>query len=187
MNPLQLAVDLGSVLDELGIEYAVGGSVASSFFGEPRSTLDIDIALRGTQEELAKMVERVAVDFYVPTQAAKHAIATQDAFNLLHHESGMKVDIFVLGDGLLDRRQVERRILVSLPTGDLWLTSPEESVLRKLWWFRLTGESSERQWRDVVGVLRLADIDKAELSSVAAELDLGELVERAMAEASSVN
>lgn len=185
MNPLQLAVDLGNMLDEIGVEYAVGGSVASSFFGEPRSTLDIDIALRGTEEELAKVVEHVAVDFYVPTAAAKHAIETQDSFNLLHHESGMKVDIFVLGDGLLDRRQIDRRIRVSLPMGELWLTSPEESVLRKLWWFRLTGETSERQWRDVIGVLRLSDIDKAELSLVAAELGVEELVDRAIAEASN--
>lgn len=185
MNPLQLAVDLGAMLDELGVEYAVGGSVASSFFGEPRSTLDIDLALRGSEEQLAKVVEQVAVDFYVPTSAATRAIETQDSFNLLHHESGMKVDIFVLGDGLLDRRQIDRRIRVSLPMGDLWLTSPEDSVLRKLWWFRLTGETSERQWRDVIGVLRLADIDKAELSSVAAELGLDELVGRAITEASS--
>lgn len=184
MTPLELAVRFGRLLDELGLEYAVGGSVASSMFGEPRSTLDIDIALRGTETALAELVRRAAVDFYVPVNAAEYAIANQDSFNLHHTESGMKVDIFILGDGPLDRRQIDRRTKVSLNAGDLWVTSPEEIILRKLWWFQLTGSSSERQWRDVVGLLRVTDVDLAEVMSVADEINLGELVARAIDEAS---
>lgn len=183
MNPLQLAIELGRMLDRLGVEYAVGGSVASSIFGEPRSTLDIDVALRGSDDSLRRMLDLASADFYVPLEAARHAISAKDSFNVLHNESGIKVDLFVLGDGTIDERQIDRRVRVSLAGGDLWVTSPEDIVLRKLWWFQLTDETSERQWRDVVSLLRATSVDRDDLLAVADDSGLGPLVRRAIQEA----
>lgn len=75
----------------------------------------------------------------------------------------MKVDLFVLGEGLLDRMQITRRMNVALPglAHRIWITSPEDQVLRKLDWYRRTGHESERQWRDVVGELLDAVTDAA--------------------------
>lgn len=185
MTPLELAVQFGQVLDDAGIEYAVGGSVASSMFGEPRSTLDIDFALRGSAEAFDEALLRAAADFYIPTAAASRAILSNDSFNLLHNASGIKIDVFVLGEAFLDRRQIERRVKISLEAGDLWVTSPLDIVLRKLWWFQLSEERSERQWRDVIGLLRVTEVDDERLQSDAIEADLGELAQRAIAEAAT--
>lgn len=183
MNPLILAVALGGQLDELGIKYAVGGSVASSFYGEPRSTLDIDVAVQGDTKTLRQLLDDVAADFYVPLSSAETAIETRDSFNLLHHETGMKVDVFVLGDDVLDLRQIERRVRIAVAEGELWVTAPEDIVLRKLWWYSKTNRSSTRQWADVVKLLETYPIDRADLLAVADEVGLRELANQAFVEA----
>ena len=154
-GPLALVVRIAAILDDLDIPYALGGSVASSFFGEPRATADVDIAIRLNAESGESFLERVLAEFYVPTESARNAIHTHQSFNLLAESSGFKADFFVAGDGLLDRRQLERRVLIPLahvPAG-LWVTSPEDQVLRKLDWYRMGGSVSDRQWRDVVGII----------------------------------
>ena len=184
MNILGVAAELGATLDQLGIDYAVGGSVASSFFGEPRSTLDVDIAVRGATSSLRQLLDEVAAEFYVPVSAAEAAIESFDSFNLLHHLSGLKVDIFVLGDEEMDRRQIERRIRVETSSGGLWVTSPEDIVLRKLWWYSLTDESSGRQWRDVIALFRSTQVDTVEVLRGADDVGLEKLARRAIDEAS---
>ena len=111
-GPLALVVRIAAILDDLDIPYALGGSVASSFFGEPRATADVDIAIRLNAESGESFLERVLAEFYVPTESARNAIHTHQSFNLLAESSGFKADFFVAGDGLLDRRQLERRVLI---------------------------------------------------------------------------
>jgi hypothetical protein len=91
----------------------------------------------------------------------------------------------------LDRRQIERRVLMEVdgfPDG-VWVTSPVDQVLRKLDWYRAGGERSDRQWRDVVAILRVQGQAFAvhELREVGDELGLGALIERALAEAEAVD
>mgnify|MGYP002138206858 CR=1 FL=1 len=132
-------------------------------------------------------LERVLAEFYVPTESARNAIHTHQSFNLLAESSGFKADFFVAGDGLLDRRQLERRVLIPLPDvpAGLWVTSPEDQVLRKLDWYRMGGSVSDRQWRDVVGIIivRGAALDLDYLRDTAGELDLLALLEEAIADA----
>ena len=92
-----------------------------------------------------------------PLDAAHDAISAHSAFNLVDTAHGMKVALFVLGDGLLDPMQIERRIAVAIPgiANDVWVTAAEDQVLRKLDGYRSTGHESERQWRDVLGILRI--------------------------------
>lgn len=189
-GPLALVVRIAAILDDLDIPYALGGSVASSFFGEPRATADVDIAIRLSVESGESFLERALAEFYVPTDSARAAIRTHQSFNLLADASGFKVDLFVLGDGLLDRRQLERRVLIPMPdvpTG-LWVTSPEDQVLRKLDWYRLGGSVSDRQWRDVVGIIlvRGTALDVNYLRETAGELDLIALLDEALADARSI-
>ncbi len=106
---------------------------------------------------------------------------------MIDSSSGLKVDLFVLGDSLLDRRQIERRWRVQVradPPAHVWVTSPEDVILRKLEWFAATGGSSERQWGDVIGLIRTQgpDLDLEDLRSAAAALGLAAMVERALAE-----
>ena len=188
-GPLELARQVATILDDLGIPYALGGSMASSLVGEPRSTVDVDIAIKLDHDAGLAFLERVSAEFYVPIDAARVAIRARSSFNLVDSVHGLKVDLFVLGDGLLDRMQIERRMNVTVPglADGIWVTSPEDQVLRKLDWYRATGHESERQWRDVVGILRVHGdrMDRGYLDETARQLNLGALLDEATAAANS--
>lgn len=176
---------MGATFDALGIPYVIGGSMASSLIGEPRATADLDVAVRIRPEDLEALLAAVADDFYVSPEHARDALRDRTAFNLIAWRSADKVDVFVLGDGLLDRRQIERRQRVELAGKVLWVTSVEDQVLRKLTWFSMTDETSERQWRDVVGILvvQAGRFDEDDLTRTAESLGLGDLLIRARADA----
>lgn len=182
MGPFGLVVAMAAILDELGVPYALGGSMASSLLGEPRSTVDVDLAVQLDTATGEALLERVSARFYVPVDSAREAIEAHSSFNLVDTDNALKVDLFVVGDGLLDRMQIERRVRLIVPGAPdgIWVTSAEDQVLRKLDWFRQSGSTSERQWRDVVGILRVhgAEVDTDYLSESARALDLsGELDE----------
>ena len=187
-EPVALALEIASVLDQLGIPYVVGGSVASSIAGEPRATGDVDIAVRLQRQDVDRLISRLGSEYYVTREAALEAVERRASFNLVHLETIQKVDLFVLGEGLLDRRQIERRrrvVVSESPHRELWVGSAEDQVLRKLAWYRAGGEVSDRQWRDVLGILAVqADrLDRLDLAQTAAELGLSELLERAVVDA----
>jgi len=188
-GPLELVGQVASILGDLGIPYALGGSMASSLVGEPRSTVDVDIAIKVEVGIEDALLDRVTAEFYVPVDAARAAFRAHSSFNLVDTSHGLKVDLFVLGDGLLDRMQIERRMTVTIPgfTDPIWVTSPEDQVLRKLDWYRRTGHQSERQWRDVVGILRIHRdaTDRRYLDETARQLDLSALLDEATSAANS--
>lgn len=185
-GPLDITLRVVRVLDELGVPYVLGGSLASSLVGEPRATADVDLAIRIDAVRIHALVRALEDEFYVSEEAAQEAVRRRASFKLVHLESVQKVDFFVLGDDFLDRRQLERRERVRVRDDvELWIGSVTDQVLRKLRWYRAGGETSDRQWRDVVGMLRVQRdrLDLAGLRAEADELGLGELYERALREA----
>jgi hypothetical protein len=187
-GPLELTLRVVRMLDELGIAYVLGGSLASSLVGEPRATADIDLAIRIDLDQVSALVGALSRDFYISEEAVKDAVRRGTSFNAVHLESVTKVDLFVLGDDVLDRRQLERRVRVLVtedPPQQLWIGSAEDQILRKLAWYRAGGQVSDRQWRDVIGILAVQSgrLDLEELRTAAEELGLSDLVERAIAEA----
>ena len=181
---LELAIQVAEILERHGVHYAIGGSVASSFFGMPRSTVDVDLAVDIPISARGPLLEELGVSFYVPEAAARAAFESAGSFNLLGGGGLAKVDLFVLGPGLLDRWQIDRRVRVKLPDSGavLWVSAPAEQVLRKLEWFRAGGGLSDRQWGDVLGILRSSgpDIDIERLRHDANLIELGDLLERAL-------
>lgn len=186
-GPLALVVEVAAILDALDIPYALGGSLASSLVGEPRATVDIDLAVRVDTTSGAELVDRLAAAFYVPVESARDAIERHASFNAIDERSSLKIDVFVAGDGILDRLQLDRRVRVHLPgfDTDVWVTSPEDLVLRKLDWFAQTGRTSERQWRDVIGILRVQgpSLDIDAIRTTASEVGLAEVLSDALAAA----
>lgn len=188
MTPLEHVVALGRVLDELGLPWVLGGSLASSLVGEPRSTVDIDVAVLLADEHVDSVVRAVQDEYYVSAEMAREAVASHSSFNLLHHRTGMKVDVFPLADDLLDRLQLGRRQLVDVaPDVQIWVGSAADQILRKLHWFRLGGETSERQWRDVLAIVRLqgARLDRDELRADASAVGVADLLARILSEIDS--
>lgn len=188
-GPFDLVCQMAEILDDLGVPYALGGSMASSLLGEPRSTVDVDMAVQLDASAGDALLERVRSVFYVPVDSARVAIRGHSSFNLVDTASALKVDLFVVGDGLLDRMQIERRVLVPIPgaPNGIWVTSAEDQVLRKLDWFRQGGSMSDRQWRDVVGILRIhcesMDLDYLRVS--ASKIGLTDQVNEALQQAAA--
>jgi hypothetical protein len=176
---------LASELDRLGIDYFVGGSVASSVHGRPRTTDDIDVvaAIGGPQVEA--FVHALGNDFYVDPDMIRDAISRRATFNISHLATMLKVDIFVLGNEDFALEEMKRRASVPLRSSPVWFSSPEDIVLEKLDWFQKGQGISERQWRDVLGVVAVqgARLDLTYLRLWAARRGLADLLERALAEA----
>lgn len=182
-GPFALVRRMAAIFDELAVPYALGGSLASSLLGEPRSTVDVDLAVDLDEVSGAALLERVSGELYVPLDSARSAIRAHTSFNLVDTANALKVDLFVLGDGLLDRRQIERRVRIEVPgaAAGIWVTAAEDQVLRKLDGFRRGGGTSDRQWRDVVGLLRVhgGAMDAAYLRETAEQVGLAELLDEA--------
>jgi hypothetical protein len=188
LNQLRVAKLLLDYFDELDVVAVLGGSMASSLIGEPRATNDIDLAALLNHETAMRLIERLGEAFYADPSAIQEAVTHCSSFNVIHLSTATKVDIFVLGDGLLDRRQASRRIQIEVADEDktlLWVSSPEDQVLRKLAWYRLGQEVSDRQWRDIRAMLQVQEgtLDRADLEEAARKLGLTDLLDRAIREA----
>jgi hypothetical protein len=183
-----LLAALGPVLEtlrELGVRHYVAGSIASSVHGLPRASVDADVVAELAPRDAGPLVEALGQAYYVPEERVHDAIRRRGSFNLIHLATMVKVDVFVSRDRPFDRRAFERSLATPAEGSvALLVASAEDTVLAKLEWFRSGGETSERQWADVLGILRVAtSIDVGYLGRGAAELGVADLLERALKEA----
>jgi hypothetical protein len=178
---------LAAALEALSVTWAIGGSLASAAHGEPRATNDIDVIAILDERTVAGLIKLLANDFYADPVTALEAVRSRGSFNLIDSRSFIKVDVFIPARGPLGTGQLDRRQTLEILPGvrALPILGPEDTVLQKLRWFRLGGEVSERQWRDIVSVLRTtgALLDDAYLGGVAHAAGLSSLLDRARAEA----
>ncbi len=177
-----------TVLEEMGVPYLVGGSLASITHGMVRNTVDADLVADIQPEQIGPFVQALQDEFYVDPLSIADAIQHRSSFNLIHLDTMFKVDLFLPKDRSFDRVQLERRgreVIVEDPERTAWVASAEDIILAKLEWFRMGGEVSERQWRDVLGVLKTQGerIDVEYLHKWAAELNVSDLLEQALIEA----
>ena len=180
-----------SAFKALHIPYLVGGSVASSAHGTPRSTLDVDLVADIRSDHVRPLVLSLHGTFYIDEEMIHDAIARFSSFNLVHLESMLKLDVFVLKPSPYDQMAFSRLQHLPLVENDksetFPLSSAEDVVLHKLYWYRSGGEVSERQWGDVLGVLRVQQhkLDLTYLHRWAAELEVSDLLEQALKESES--
>jgi len=185
IDPLDTALLVARCLDALGIPYTVGGSIASSFAGEPRSTIDIDIVAAIEERHVEPLVSALSAEFYVDGGALLRAIRSRSSANLIHQATQLKVDMFVAGGTPLDARQLARRMPVDLGDGRrIFVHPPEDILLQKLRWYRRGGEVSDRQWRDVTAIVRVQGdrLDRKYLRDGAGILGVADLLERVLGE-----
>jgi hypothetical protein len=184
LDPIDVALLVTVALDRLGVLHTVGGSIASSISGEPRSTIDIDIVAALEARHVEPLVEALAPLFYIDADALSRAVAERRSVNLIHHDTQVKVDLFVAGGTPLDALQLSRRREVDLDGRRIFVHPPEDILLQKLRWFRAGGETSDRQWRDALGIVRVqgARLDRSYLEAQAEILQVSDLLERALAD-----
>jgi hypothetical protein len=191
-DAIWLAVKLGRILEELGIPYLVGGSVASSLLGEPRATLDLDLVVDVQTSQIESLVDTLFKEFYISIDAVRDAVERQASFNAIHLETTEKADFFILGNDGFSREKLRRRQLYTLSDqGDssIYIYSAEDIILQKLRWYRMGMGTSDRQWRDTLGVLKVqaSRLDFEYLRHWGNNLELDDLLERALLQAGLEN
>lgn len=142
---------LAEKLHGAGVPWMLTGSAASSYYGEPRATNDLDIVVDPTPDQLEDFTASLSGTFYVSREEVREALAARGMFNVIDPRSGWKADVIFVGDREFDRTEFERRRAVRLFGLDVYVISPEGSILSKLEWARRGG--SDRQLRDAAAVL----------------------------------
>lgn len=173
------------VLDDLNIRYAIGGSVASSIHGPARYTQDVDFNVESFPGKEQQFVLRFPpAEYYADISMIRDAMARRSCFNVIHLASGLKIDLFVQKDRPFTRELLGRRVMTPLfgeGEGEFGVVTAEDTILLKLEWYRLGGEISERQWTDVLGVMKTQSdrLDSKYLRRWADELGVTDLLDRA--------
>lgn len=165
--------------------WLVGGSLASSIHGIPRATQDVDLVADLRLPHLAPFVAAMEQDSYCSDDAVRDAMRRRASFNVIHLATAMKVDIFMLRGDPLSRAEMDRRVFQVVGDTDgvqLPVASPEDIILQKLDWYRKGDRVSDRQWRDVLGVLKVGAVtlDHAYLAAQAEACDLNTLLKQAI-------
>lgn len=176
---------LRKALEEAGIRYAIGGSWASTAFGEPRFTNDVDVLADLTLYNLTRFLRLLPETFYVDPKEAEDSIRAGRPFNAIHLPSVLKFDLFPAASFPLGAEELDRAIVLEdtgLSAGAARFVTPEDILLAKLHWFRLGGEVSEVQWRDIEGVVRacVSKFDLEYLKRSAERLGVRSLLEKAL-------
>jgi hypothetical protein len=180
---------LARKLSPLGIELVIGGSVAGSLYSNPRYTQDADVSVEPFIGREAEIVRHLDDEYVISLPAVRSAVQRRSTFNVLRKTTSFKIDIFIQGSRSFDRiARDRRRPLPAEYPGDtiVYVHSPEDIVLQKLAWYRLGNEVSDKQWADILGILRTqrGNLDEAHLTHWASELKVADLWQRAQAELS---
>lgn len=186
-DALEAVLEVTTILDTLAIPYLVGGSLASSLHGVPRSTEDADLVVELEPAKIEPLVKALQETFYIDEERVRDAVRRRASFNIIRLAGIFKIDLFVLPDTPGSRLEMERRQVVDLgdPERSIFVASAEDTVVQKLHWYRLGRGISERQWRDALGVLRVQKgrLDLDYLRETAVRLEVEGLLERALREA----
>ena len=183
---MSVALRVARVFDTLGLRYLIGGSLASSLHGIPRSSHDADLVAEipgRLADEIAKLLES---EFYVDSEMIRDAVLRGSSFNVIHDQSGFKVDVFVLTRDPLAQAEMDRRKLYMIDEeASAYFATAEDTVLQKLDWYRKGAEISERQWNDVLGVLKVqrGRLDDTYLDRWAQLIGVADLLARARQQA----
>ena len=189
-EPIAVTMAVIDTLNVLEIPYFIGGSLASSVHGVIRTTMDVDLVADLRLEHVEPLVQMLGQSFYMDAGAIQEAIRHRRSFNVIHLETMFKVDVFVRKQRPYDQAQLDRRLLQTLATDPeqvAYVASAEDTVLTKLEWYRMGGEISDRQWRDVLSVIKVQgeQLDREYLRHWAVQLGVADLLERVLDQARS--
>jgi hypothetical protein len=176
-----------AILERLGIPYFVGGSLASSYHGIPRATIDGDLVIAAMLSHCRSLADSLSPSFVVELEAIVRAVHDERSFNAIHRELVCKVGVFIAKSAGWNQSQLARRQLGALganPEDRVYVSTAEDTILAKLDWYRLGGGVSDRQWGDVTGVLKVQGerLDFDYPRQWAKELGVTDLLARALAD-----
>jgi hypothetical protein len=185
-DSIALAQELHQILVSLDIPYYVGGGVASTIHGEPRSTRDLDLVIQIQQQQIDSLVRTLEeAGFYCPAGAVEELkFGRSKILNITHTQTIANADLYAMDSSPFAVSQMSRRQLLDVEgMPNFWIASPEDTILQKLLWgYR---SQSEKQWRDVLGMLKLqnTNLDYNYLTEWATALGITDPLAQAMTEA----
>jgi hypothetical protein len=187
-EPVEVTIKVTEVFESLSIPYLIAGSLASTLYGMVRTTQDADIVAEMQLEHLQPFVVALQDEFYMDDEMIAESIQRNSSFNIIHRETMFKVDVFIPRPRPFLQAQLARaqkQTFAFETEVSAKFASPEDTILSKLEWYRMGGEVSDRQWRDILGVLktREGELDLAYVRKWASELKVSDLLERALKEA----
>jgi len=188
-EPIEVTLKVTGVLEALGIPYLIGGSLASTLYGMVRTTQDSDIIADMRSEHIQRFIAGLQNEFFIDEEMVADAVQRNSSFNIIHRDSMFKVDVFIPSPRPFQKSQIaraQRQTFDLEPEISANFASAEDTILSKLEWYRLGNEVSDRQWRDILGVLktREGELDLDYLRKWASELKVTDLLERALQESS---
>ena len=151
MNEQELLADCLRRLNRVGLTYYLTGSMASNYWGIPRTTHDLDFVVQLPMSAVPRIVQEFSGDFYIEEAAVRAAYQPPHQFNAIDTRSALKVDFWLPKPAPFDREMLRRRMRVTLLGEPAWITTPEDGILHKLLWNRIT--PSDRQLGDAAGVI----------------------------------
>lgn len=186
-EPIDIALRFVSILDSLKIKYFVGGSLASSLYGIPRSTNDVDLIADISLNHIPALINALRDKFYFDEETIRDAVKRRDSFSVIHLETILKIDVFIPEYTDTAKSEMSRRKLYTLsdaPAQTLFLSSAEDIIVQKLSWYNAGNRVSDRQWQDVIGVLKVqkGKLDETYLRETAQKMSISSLLEKAQKE-----
>lgn len=182
-DPIAVIFLVIAALEKIGIKYLIGGSFASSIYGEPRATRDADVLADIRAEHAQPLCELLKSEFNISNEAILGAIKHRSSFNVIHYQSLFKVDIFVPKDRRFEEQEFQRRSLQLMarnPDKQAYVASAEDVILAKLEWYQQGNLVSDQQWRDVTGIFKANQgrLDLQYLRQMADELGVLDLLQK---------
>lgn len=178
MNERELLVDCLRRLNRSGVTYFLTGSMASNYWGIPRTTHDLDFVVQLPPSSIPRLIQEFQGDFYIEEEAVRAVYQPPHQFNAIDTRSALKVDFWLSQPGAFDQETLRRRVQVTLFGELAWVSSAEDVILHKLLWNRLT--PSDRQLGDSAGIIAVQaeTLDKSYLERWASELEVQDGLER---------
>jgi hypothetical protein len=164
-TPEQLLTETAKILEKRRIRYFITGGIAVTVWGKPRFTADIDIVIAIPSEKTALLLveelKKIDSSIYVEPEAAIKAIAREGEFNLIHPNTGLKIDFWILKNNAFDKNRIKRAQAKKLKGQKIYFTSPEDLILIKLLWYKESGSSKHLE--DAQSVLKFSKVNFAYL------------------------
>jgi len=172
----------------LSIPYYIGGSVASSIYGMARATMDVDIVADLKNSHINCLKQILENEYYIDNEMIADAIRTNSSFNLIHLETMIKIDVFIHKEDPYAELALKRKrkdTLEELANVEFYFSSPEDIIIAKVQRYKIGGFVSERQWLDVIGVIKVQGdlLDKKYLKRWSQKLGLASLMQKVFDEA----
>jgi len=186
-DPLSVVKILTDIFETIKIQYLIGGSLASSLHGIPRATQDVDVVADLKTNQTYKFIESLKTSFFIDEELIKTSIKKRETFNIIDKEYLFKIDIFLQGIDGTSKEEMQRRVLYQIPGTNgqqIYVSSPEDIIAHKLFWYKLGNNISERQWNDAANVLKVQNdkLDFEYLKKVCIARDVFDLYEKLLKE-----